>query len=372
MARRSGLGRGLGSLIPAEVVGDRTSALREVPITAVRPNPLQPRTHFDEEAMASLAASIRELGVLQPILVREVEPNSYELIAGERRWRAAKRAGRQTIPVIVQTASDVHSLEQALVENLHREDLNPLEEAAAYQQLLDEFGYTHEQVAARVGKSRTAVSNTLRLLQAPAGVQRALGEGSITAGHARALLGTPDRTFQEDLAKRIVSEGLTVRAVEEAVRHHAATGSFRVPPPEPVEDAVDAPAGAPDDRFGGSATPVATVEPPPASPAPGPATPAPGPATPAPGPATPAPGPAPDGHVADPAASEVPAAEPAPFGRRLPAPGVLELEELLANHLNTRVKVDMGSRHGRIVIDFATLEDLERIYKLMVRPETLA
>lgn len=357
MARRSGLGRGLGSLIPAEVVGDRTSALREVPITAVRPSPLQPRTHFDEEAMASLAASIRELGVLQPILVREVEPDSYELIAGERRWRAAKRAGRQTIPVIVQTASDVHSLEQALVENLHREDLNPLEEAAAYQQLLEEFRYTHEQIATRVGKSRTAVSNTLRLLQAPAGVQRALGEGSISAGHARALLGTPDRTFQEDLAKRIVSEGLTVRAVEEAVRQRAtdaaAPGPFRVPPPEPataLADASDASDGVPGGRLGGDATPETTVEPPPATPPPDPAS---------------------DRQVARQAGAEVPAPEPAPFGRRLPAPGVLELEELLANHLNTRVKVDMGSRHGRIVIDFATLEDLERIYKLMVRPESL-
>ncbi|MHB8593795.1 MAG: ParB/RepB/Spo0J family partition protein, partial [Acidimicrobiales bacterium] len=148
MARRSGLGKGLGALIPTEVVRDRNSALREVPTASIRPNPLQPRTRFDEEAMASLAASIKEVGVLQPILVRELEGDEYELIAGERRWRAARRAGLQTMPVLVQASTDVHSLEQALVENLHREDLNPLEEAAAYQQLVDAFDYTHEQVAA--------------------------------------------------------------------------------------------------------------------------------------------------------------------------------------------------------------------------------
>jgi ParB family chromosome partitioning protein len=209
VARRSGLGKGLGALIPAEVANDRTSILREVPISSIRPNPLQPRTRFDEEAMTSLASSIREVGVLQPVL-----------IAGERRWRAARRAGLQTMPVLVQTVSDVHSLEQALVENLHREDLNALEEAAAFQQLVDEFDYTHEQVAARVGKSRTTVTNTLRLLQLPAGVQRALADATISAGHARALLGTPDRTFQEELAKRAVAEGLTVRAVEDSVRRH--------------------------------------------------------------------------------------------------------------------------------------------------------
>src|SRR5580658_6985277 len=189
-------------------------------MTSIKPNPLQPRTRFDEEAMSSLASSIREVGVLQPILVREIEEDEYELIAGERRWRAARRAGLQMMPVLVQSVSDVHSLEQALVENLHREDLNPLEEAGAFQQLVDEFGYTHEQVASRVGKSRTAVTNTLRLLQLPAGVQRALADGAISAGHARALLGTPDRSFQEDLAKRAVSEGLTVRAVEESIRRH--------------------------------------------------------------------------------------------------------------------------------------------------------
>ncbi len=280
--------------------------LRQVPTASIRPNPLQPRTRFDEEAMASLAASIREVGVLQPILVREVGQDEYELIAGERRWRAARRAGLQTMAVLVQTSSDAHSLEQALVENLHREDLNPLEEAAAYQQLVDTFAYTHEQVAARVGKSRTTVTNTLRLLQLPAGVQRALADGAMSAGHAKALLGTPDRGFQEELARRTVAEGLTVRAVEELVRRR---------------------------------------------------------------------GQAPDGSDGDaPAELEVPGnglgavqgrSGAAGERRSLPAPGLLELEELLSTHLNTRVKVEMGGKRGRVVIDFATLEDLERIYKLM-------
>ena len=200
MARRSGLGKGLSALIPTEVTGDRTSALREVPIGNIKPNPRQPRTSFDEETMSSLAASIKELGVLQPVLVRRIgdeTSDEFELIAGERRWRASRRAGLHTIPVLIQTSDDTHSLEQALVENLHRQDLNVLEEAAAYQQLIEEFGFTHDQVATRVGKSRTAVTNILRLLQLPSGVQRLLAEGQISPGHARALLGTPDRGYQE-------------------------------------------------------------------------------------------------------------------------------------------------------------------------------
>ncbi len=223
MARRSGLGKGLSSLIPTEVTGDRSTALREVPIGSIKPNPRQPRTNFDEEAMSSLAASIKELGILQPVLVRQVggeAADEFELIAGERRWRAARRAGLHTIPVLVQSAEESHSLERALVENLHRQDLNVLEEAAAYQQLIEEFAYTHDQVAARVGRSRTAVTNTLRLLQLPTGVQRLLAEGQISPGHARALLGTPDRGYQEVLAKTIVAEGLTVRAIEDLVRDH--------------------------------------------------------------------------------------------------------------------------------------------------------
>ncbi len=308
MARRSGLGKGLGALIPTEVVRDRSTSLREVALSSIRPNPLQPRTRFDEEAMSSLAASVREVGVLQPVLVRETAEGEYELIAGERRWRAARRAGLQTMPVLVQSTSDVHSLEQALVENLHREDLNPLEEAAAYQQLVDTFDYTHEQVGARVGKSRTAVTNTLRLLQLPAGVQRALADGVMSAGHARALLGTPDRALQEELARRTVTEGLTVRAVEELVRRYvqAAAGE------EVDEERADDPEAAR------------------------------------------------NGH-----AEAVPRPGAVPR-HALPAPGLLELEELLSAHLNTRVKVEMTAKRGRVVVDFATLEDLERIYKLMV------
>ena len=195
--------------------------------------------------MSSLAASIKELGILQPVLVRQIggeAADDFELIAGERRWRAARRAGLQTIPVLVQTSDETRSLEQALVENLHRQDLNVLEEAAAYQQLIEEFGYTHDQVATRVGKSRTAVTNTLRLLQLPAGVQRLLAEGQITPGHARALLGTPDRGYQEVLAKSIVSDGLTVRAIEEMVRDHAQAAE---PAPSRAGPGVDSGTGCP-------------------------------------------------------------------------------------------------------------------------------
>jgi ParB family transcriptional regulator, chromosome partitioning protein len=305
VSRRSGLGRGLGSLIPTEPLGRQGSPFQEVQVAAIKPNPLQPRTHFDEEAMSSLAASIREVGVLQPILVRDLGEGEYELIAGERRWRAARRAGLQTIPVIIQSISEQISLEHALVENLHRADLNPLEEAAAFHQLIDDFGYTHEQVATRVGRSRTGVTNTLRLLQLPAGVQRAIADGQMTAGHARALLGTPDRGFQEQLAKRIVAEGLTVRAVEDEVRIHS----------EPF---------GPSDESGQSFVDGTST-----------------------------------GAVGD-------AAQAARSKNRLPAPGVLELEELLSSHLNTRVKVEVGAKKGRVIVDFATLEDLERIYRLMV------
>ncbi len=256
--------------------------------------------------MSSLAASIKELGVLQPVLVRQIggiAADDFELIAGERRWRAARRAGLQSIPVLVLTSDETQSLEQALVENLHRQDLNVLEEAAAYQQLIEEFGYTHDQVAKRVGKSRTAVTNILRLLQLPSGVQRLLSEGQISPGHARALLGTPDRGYQEMLAKAVVAEGLTVRTIEDLVREHNGGGEA---------DGVDTTAES-------GPRPVASVDDPP----------------------------------------------PAP-PRRLPPPGILELEELLSGHLNTRVKVDLTSKHGKVVVEFATLEDLERIYKLMV------
>ena len=321
MARRSGLGKGLSALIPTEVTGDRTSALREVPIGNIKPNPRQPRVNFDDETMSSLAASIKELGVLQPVLVRRIGGESsdeFELIAGERRWRASRRAGLHTIPVLIQTSDDTHSLEQALVENLHRQDLNVLEEAAAYQQLIEEFGFTHDQVATRVGKSRTSVTNILRLLQLPSGVQRLLADGQITPGHARALLGTPDRGYQETLARTAVADGLTVRAIEELVREHNDQGEggrdLRIVPDE---------AGTTDGGGQRDTAPTAgsrTAE--------------------RPGPGT---GP-----------------------RQLPPPGILELEELLASHLNTRVKVDLTAKRGKVIVEFATLEDLERIYKLMV------
>ncbi len=288
--RKGGLGRGLGALIPTDVpASGEGTALREIPTGQIEPSQFQPREHFDEEALASLTASVRALGILQPILVRPTEdPARFELIAGERRWRAAKRAGLPSVPAIVREVDDLDSLEQAVVENLHRQDLNPLEEAAAYQQLMEDFNLTQERLAERVGKSRSAVANTLRLFQLPPSIQKLVAEDQLTAGHARALLGTPDRAFQEGLARRAVSAGLSVREVEEAVRRREGGGEA---------------------EEGG------------AHKAPGPA---------------------------------------------LRPAGLLELEELLARHLDTRVAVSMGARKGRVVIDFATLEDLERIYRAMV------
>ncbi|MFP5577719.1 MAG: ParB/RepB/Spo0J family partition protein [Acidimicrobiia bacterium] len=238
MNRKSGLGRGLGALIPAEYSeegpGEGMRGAFEVPIAAVRPNPRQPRAHFDEESLAGLTASIAEIGVLQPVLVREVGDGDYELIAGERRWRASKRAGLQTIPVVVREAdTDAALLEQALVENLHRADLNAMEEAAAYQQLVEDFGLTQDAVAKRVGKSRAAVSNTLRLFQLPPAIQGLVAEGQLTAGHARALLGTPDRAYQTALAQRIVRDGLSVRDTEEAVRLRSGGSPASGPTDEP-------------------------------------------------------------------------------------------------------------------------------------------
>ena len=221
MTRRSGLGKGLSSLIPMEggPGGDAEAAeLREIATAAVTPNPNQPRQHFDEESLVELAASIAEMGVLQPILVRPLDDDRYELVAGERRWRATQRAGLATIPAIVRTTSDLSSVEQALVENLHRQDLTALEEAAAYQQLIEDFEFTHDDLAGRVGKSRSAITNSLRLLGLPPSVQSLLGDGQLSAGHARALLGTPDRLRQESLARDAVNEGWSVRMVEQAVR----------------------------------------------------------------------------------------------------------------------------------------------------------
>ena len=299
MARSSGLGKGLSSIIPGaeRADGDATvgAVLSDVPVESVSPNPNQPRVHFDEESLTELSASIAEMGVLQPILVRPVEDGAFELIAGERRWRAAQRAGLTTIPAVIRMTDDVGSVEQALVENLHREDLTALEEAAAYQQLLDEFGLTHDQVAHRVGKSRSAITNSLRLLGLPPAVQHLLADGQLSAGHARALLSTPDRGRQEQLARDAAVGGWSVRMVEDAVRAEV------TPDAEP----------APNDE-------AATI----------------------------------DGAGLTPST-------------RLRPPGLLELEHLLAEHLETRVSVQMTAKKGRVTIEFADLEDLERIYRAM-------
>ncbi len=279
---RSGLGRGLSSIIPGAelsepVTGEGTAVLLEIPVTAVTANPHQPRRHFDEESLTELASSIAEMGVLQPILVRPASDGTYELIAGERRWRAAQRAGLPTIPAVVRPTDDAGSVEQALVENLHRQDLTPLEEAAAYQQLLEDFELTHDQIATRVGKSRSAVTNSIRLLGLPPAVQHLLADGQLSAGHARALLGTPDRTRQEQLAREAVAGGWTVRMVEEAVR--VETGREEPTPPPPAEDEPPSP------MDGAGLTPATRLRP----------------------------------------------------------PGLLELENLLAEHLDTRVNVQMSA-----------------------------
>jgi ParB family chromosome partitioning protein len=292
VARPGGLGKGLGALIPtgtAERAAGAAAAagpgLQELPIAAIRPNPYQPRDRFDEEGLGALADSIREVGLLQPVLVRPAG-DGYELVAGERRWRAARRAGLQVIPAIVRQTEDGKALQSALVENLQRDDLNPLEEAAAYQQMIEDFSMTHEQVAVTVGKSRAAVSNTMRLLQLPPSIQRAVRDDRLSMGHARALLGTPDRAFQEALARRAVKEDLSVRAVEDAVRAR--------------NDGTDERGRA----RGGAA--------------------------------------------------------------RMRPPGLLELEELLGDHLQTRVRIRLGAGgKGALTVEFAGLDDLERIYRRM-------
>ena len=300
MARKPGLGKGLGALIPegspAEVVtssAESAGPLRMVLVTSIRPNPFQPRKSFTDESLQTLASSVRELGVLQPIIVRPVEgeTNLFELIAGERRWRAAGLAGLEVVPVLVQDdVNDRLSLEQAVVENLHRVDLHPLEEAAAYQQLIDEFDLTHEQVAQRVGKSRANITNTLRLLQLGEVAQAALASSQITAGHARSLLAITDAEAQATMVARVIKNELSVRATEEAVK------SF-------LEPKV-----------------ISTI---------------------------------------DPASKTDPGK---PRLRPVPDASVAELEQLLEDYLDTRVHVDLKGRNGRIIIDFADLDDLERIY----------
>jgi ParB family chromosome partitioning protein len=305
MARSSGLGKGLSSIIPGAELPDADASqgavLSEIPVSAVSPNPNQPRVHFDEESLTELSASITEMGVLQPILVRPLAEGAFELIAGERRWRAAQRAGLTTIPAVIRLTDDVSSVEQALVENLHRQDLTALEEAAAFQQLLDEFGLTHDQVATRVGKSRSAITNSLRLLGLPPAVQHLLADGQLSAGHARALLGTPDRSRQEQLAREAAAGGWSVRMVEDAVRADV------VGPDGADEKVADDDVPAPPPVDGAGLTP----------------------------------------------------------STRLRPPGLLELEHLLAEYLDTRVSVQMTAKKGRVTIEFADLEDLERIYRAM-------
>lgn len=269
---------------PTGADGLKGSELREVAITSIVPNEFQPRASFDDEDLESLAASIEQVGVLQPVLVRRIDDDQYELIAGERRWRAAQRAGLRTIPAIVRIAGDRDSLEQAVVENLHRADLNPLEEAAAYRQLLEEFGLTQEEVAQRVGKSRSAVANLLRLFHLPSGIQRLIASGQLATGHARALLALSDPAQQEELAGRVILEGLSVRQVEQLVRSM-------------IED-------GPDDRADRSS------------------------------------------------------------GKPKSA-SLLEIERLLADRLDTRVEVTLGRGRGRVVVEFADAEDLDRIYRLL-------
>lgn len=227
MSKRGGLGRNLDALIPIKSptsilstktdVSDNENIARVVPISSIRPNPKQPRTIFDSAALKELSDSIREVGLLQPPVVREVSNGNYELIMGERRFRASQAAGLREIPVIVRETSDKEMLREALIENIHRSELNALEEASAYTQLLQDLGVTHDELAAKVGKSRAAISNTIRLMHLPPSIQRKVIEGSISPGHARALLGLSNPTEMEALAKRIISENLSVRATEEIV-----------------------------------------------------------------------------------------------------------------------------------------------------------
>ena len=321
--QRRGLGKGLGALIPeAPRTGTGTGTMtgapapadlgrpdqrsaavasgyetpetglrqvagayfEEVAVGSITPNPRQPRRTFDEEALEELTASITEVGLLQPVVVRKISEGNFELVMGERRWRASQQAGLDYIPAIVRETPDTDMLRDALLENLHRQQLDPLEEAAAYQQLLDDFGATHEQLAQKVGRSRPHISNTLRLLNLPPGVQKRLAAGTISAGHARALLGLDDPQAQERLSDRIVAEGLSVRSVEEIV-------TLREDKPEKQA------------RKPATAKPV--------------------------------------------------------------APALRHLSDRLSDLFETRVKVEMGRSKGKITVEFATIDDLERIVKAM-------
>lgn len=300
MARNQRQGKGLSSLIPGgmdEVFGrsDDAPALRDIPLHSIKPNPHQPRRLFDEDGLQELAASIAQIGVLQPILVRPAD-GGYELIAGERRWRAAGIAALEVIPAIVRTTDDMSSMEQALVENLHRADLTPLEEAAAYHQLIEDFDFTHEQVAERVGKSRSAISNALRLMALPTEIQQYLSDGRLTARHARSLLSIDDAETQLRFAHEAVSNELTVRELEALISGQSSQ-QLVTQPPQPADGA-------------------GLVE-----------------------------------------------------GTRLREAGVIEVEEALARWLDTRVRVSLGASKGRIAIDFADLDDLRRIHRIVFKDE---
>ena len=289
MSKRGGLGRGLSALIPGAVDEGAGPGLLEIPIQGVTPNPKQPRTHFDEETIDSLAASIREVGVLQPIVVRRGQ-GGYELIAGERRLRAAKKAGLATIPAVIRDSEDADTLREAIIENIHREDLGPIELADAFRALLDDLGLTQETLAERLGVSRSHIANTIRLLQLSPDVQQLLADGKVQAGHARALLGLPDPEAQASLALRAAAEGLSVREVEELVR--------------------------------------VFVDGPPAKPEPAPAK-----------------------------------TDAAPPTRD---PGMAEVEEILSEQLATRVQIEFSKKRGRVVIEFGSADDLERIVSEIV------
>jgi ParB family chromosome partitioning protein len=284
--RKGGLGRGLDALIPTSIMpteiktasGVITANRDEIDLNNISANPKQPRTVFDEDQLTELALSIKEVGLLQPPVVRSIGNGKYQLIMGERRFRAAKLAGLKSIPVIIRQTTDDQLLREALIENIHRSQLNPLEEGAAYQQLLNDFSYTHDELAAKLSKSRPAITNTMRLLNLPPSVQRKVAAGVISAGHARALLSLTDEKEIENLANRIVAEGLTVRAVEEIV----STGGAKVK------------AGS--IRSG-----------------------------------------------------------------KIIAPKLKEISDQLSDYLDTRVSVELGKQKGKIVIEFATIEDLERI-----------
>jgi ParB/RepB/Spo0J family partition protein len=311
--QKRGLGKGLGALIPtaptaptgqltvqspgyrADGLGSSAAAhladvsgayFDEIPIDAIVPNPRQPRQIFDEDALAELAASIEVVGLLQPIVVRRAAADQYEIVMGERRWRAGQKADLRVIPAIVRETSDDDLLRDALMENLHRQQLNPLEEASAYQQLLDDFEATHEELARRIGRSRPHITNTIRLLNLPPAVQRRVAAGVLSAGHARALLALENADAQEQLAHRIVAEGLSVRAVEEIV------------------------------ALGGDDAKAKRKQP-----------------------------------------------------RKQPvAPGLADLADRLSDALDTRVKVELGQRKGKITVEFASLDDLDRIVKAISPP----